>query len=169
VAASHLVGAGNVKQWLATNGATAPADGSGTKMTEYLQRFAGYSLNAVPPSYASVRAATPTGGTGKIVTPSSPYVTTAPLVDAAPLMGSGGTGPSYTTAADGFHGATGYNMDEVRNLIVLLVAALVVLWYARTLTSSWQGYSGGTLSIFDLKSNVVQGAVVVMLLIYLIH
>ena len=36
VAASHLVGFGNVLTWLRSNGTTAPADGNGTRMTEYL-------------------------------------------------------------------------------------------------------------------------------------
>lgn len=169
MAASHLVGFGNVLTWLRSNGATAPADGNGTRMTEYLQRFAGYSISATPPSYSALRAASPTGGTATIVTPSAPYATVAPLVTAAPLLSAGGAAsPIYATAADGFLGATGYRMSDVRNFLVLLVAALITLWFGYTLTSSWQGFATGKLSILNLKSNAIQGSLVVMLLMYII-
>ena len=51
---------------------------------------------------------------------------------------------------------------------LLLVAALVTLWYAYTLTSSWQGFSEGRLSLVNLKSNAIQGSIVVMLMMYII-
>jgi hypothetical protein len=169
VAAAHLVGAGNVLNWLRSNGGTVPADGNGTLMTEYLQRFAGYSLSPAAPAYAAVLAATPTGGVATIVTPSTPYSTPAPLVNAAPLFRSGGVAaPTYATAADGFLGATGYAMSDVRAFMTLLIGALILLWYARTLLSSWQGFSNGTLTLFGLNRNAVHGAIVVMLLVYLI-
>ena len=52
--------------------------------------------------------------------------------------------------------------------MMLLVAALVTLWYAYTLTSSWQGFSEGRLSLVNLKSNAIQGSIVVMLMMYII-
>lgn len=169
VAASHLVGAGKVKTWLSSNGATAPADGRGTKMTEYLQKFAGYSLSATAPTYASILAATPTGGAGTIVTPSTPYTTTAPLVTAPALLpGIGAATPSYANAEEGFHGATGYQMGDVRAVFVLLTAALVLLWFARTFVSTWAGFSDGKLTVAHVGNNAVRGAIVVLILMYLI-
>ena len=169
VAASHLVGAGKVKTWLSSNGATVPVDGSGTKMTEYLQKFGGYALSATAPTYAAILAATPSGGAGTIVTPSNPYTTPAPLVTAPALLpGIGAATPNYANAAEGFHGATGYQMGDVRAVFVLLTAALVLLWFARTFVSTWGGYSDGKLTISHIGSNAVQSAIVVMILMYLI-
>lgn len=169
VAASHLVGAGKVKTWLSSNGATAPVDGSGTRMTEYLQKFGGYALSATAPTYAALLAATPTGGASTIVTPSTPYATTAPLVTAPPLLpGISAAAPSYANAAEGFHGATGYQMGDVRAVFVLLTAALVLLWFARTFVSTWAGFTDGKLTLPHIGNNAVQGAIVVLILMYLL-
>jgi hypothetical protein len=45
LAASHLLGASNVKKFLQTGGEHNPADGYGTKLTEYLDKFGGYDLD----------------------------------------------------------------------------------------------------------------------------
>jgi hypothetical protein len=167
IAGYHLVGPGALLNFVKSGLVTF--DGNGVPITTYIQQFAGYGLPVNGTTYASVLAATPTGGVATVITPSSPYATTAPLVSAAPLMGLGGaSGLGYATAADGFFGATGYQMGDVRNLMVLLAAALFTVWFAHTLMSSWMGFAGGKLSIFTLKSHAVQGAVVVMLLSYLI-
>ena len=169
VAAAHLVGHGKVKTWLSSNGATVPADGSGTKMTEYLQKFGGYTLSATAPTYAAILAATPTGGAGTIITPSSPYTTPTPLVTAPALLpGISAAAPSYANAAEGFHGATGYQMGDVRAVFVLLTAALVLLWFARTFVSTWAGFTDGKLTLPHIGNNAVQGAIVVLILMYLI-
>ena len=164
IAGYHLVGPGALQNYV-QNGVVA-TDGNGTPITAYVQRFGGYGLPVSGTTAASVLGASPTGGVAVVVPPTSPYATPAPNVNTSPLLGN--NGPSYATAADGFAGATGYHMSDVRSLIAGLVAALVLLWFAYTQASSWQGFSAGKLTIHALQSNAVQGGVVVMLLMYLI-
>ena len=88
---------------------------------------------------------------------------------APPLLpGISAATPSYANAEDGFHGATGYQMGDVRVVFVLLTAALVLLWFARTFVSTWGGFADGKLTISHIGSNAVHGAIVVMILMYLI-
>ena len=44
LAASHLLGAKNVKKFLKSNGKFVPKDGFGTPLTQYLKKFSGYQL-----------------------------------------------------------------------------------------------------------------------------
>lgn len=45
VAGAHLLGPTNVKKFLDSNGTFDPEDGYGTKLSEYLKKFAGYEIN----------------------------------------------------------------------------------------------------------------------------
>jgi hypothetical protein len=45
LAGAHLLGASNVKKFLDSGGKHNPTDGFGTKLSEYLNKFSGYSLN----------------------------------------------------------------------------------------------------------------------------
>lgn len=45
LAASHLVGAKNIKKFLNSYGKHIPKDGNGTPCTEYIKKFGGYNLN----------------------------------------------------------------------------------------------------------------------------
>lgn len=45
LAASHLVGGGNVKKWLKSNGKCCPTDGNGVSIEEYIVLFSNYKLN----------------------------------------------------------------------------------------------------------------------------
>jgi len=47
LAASHLLGAKNVKKFLKSNGKFVPKDGFGTPLTQYLKKFAGYELVSI--------------------------------------------------------------------------------------------------------------------------
>ncbi|WP_407280358.1 transglycosylase SLT domain-containing protein [Aromatoleum evansii] len=145
VAAAHLVGAGTVGEWLKSGGATDPADGNGTKLVSYLGQFVGYTLAFAPPSYAEVLAGAPAG-----VSPGGHVPTSAPLrpsagTGSAALLKGGGFG--YTSAAQGFFGATGYHMGQVRQLLVGIAAMTLVTWIAWVIVAKWRGLSEG----FDTK------------------
>lgn len=148
VAAAHLVGAGAVGEWLRSGGATDPADGNGTKLVSYLGQFAGYTLAFTPPSYAEVLAATPSSGSpgGYVHTP-APLKPTAGTGSAALLKG---TSFGYTSAAQGFFGATGYQMGQVRQLLVGIAAMALVTWIAWVVVAKWRGLSEG----FDTKRDL---------------
>jgi len=48
LAASHLAGAGNVKKYLRSNGATNFTDAYGSNIEHYLKKFAGYDTSNIP-------------------------------------------------------------------------------------------------------------------------
>jgi len=45
LAAAHLVGGGNVRKWLKSNGKKCPTDGNGTSIEEYLILFSNYKIS----------------------------------------------------------------------------------------------------------------------------
>lgn len=47
LAASHLVGGGNVKKWLKSNGKCCPTDGNGISIEEYLVKFSRYKITLI--------------------------------------------------------------------------------------------------------------------------
>jgi len=44
---AHLLGVGNVKKFLKSNGRYIPRDGYGTPITEYMRKFAGYDISEI--------------------------------------------------------------------------------------------------------------------------
>ena len=44
---AHLLGAGNVKKFLKSNGRIVPRDGYGTPITEYISKFSGYDISEI--------------------------------------------------------------------------------------------------------------------------
>lgn len=47
LAASHLVGAGNVKRWLKTSGKYSKPDANGTSVDDYMSLFSGYDMKPI--------------------------------------------------------------------------------------------------------------------------
>lgn len=168
VAAAHLLGAGTVGAWLKSGGTTNPADGNGTTLTDYLSNFAGYALSATAPTYAALLAADPTGGaTG------AGYIYTDP-----PLSSSGGgsgavalltlhNSHGFTSAAQGFHAATGYQMGTVRDLLVGLAATVVLTWMAYVVISKWHAFSGGVETIREMTYDILRAMVVTSIVLLL--
>ena len=168
IAAAHLIGAGAVNSWLASNGEVTPSDAMGTKMTEYLARFAGYSLSPVAPSFAAVAAATPTGGAPVVgssgtythtAAPLSPPTVAAPTASAAAVLPSL---PAYgaTSIGAGFKAATVFEPFEVRALMVNLAAALLVTWLAYVALSTWSAYAAGFTEVLDVGTEIVRAILI---------
>ena len=44
---AHLLGAGNVRKFLKSNGRIVPRDGYGTPITEYISKFSGYDISEI--------------------------------------------------------------------------------------------------------------------------
>ncbi len=44
---AHLLGAGNLKKFLKSNGRIVPTDGHGTPITEYIKKFANYDISEI--------------------------------------------------------------------------------------------------------------------------
>jgi hypothetical protein len=58
---AHLLGAGNLKKFLYSNGRIVPTDGHGTPITEYIHRFANYDISEITgsrPTYSTQPAGT---------------------------------------------------------------------------------------------------------------
>lgn len=158
IAASHLVGAGSVLAWLRSNGATNPADASGTLMTEYLSKFGGYNVsNFAAPSYAEFQGANPTGGTA--IGGSS---------SGSPVVRNPASGSVYANAGDGFAGGSGANMSVAREVITGIIASLVLLWAGYTLIGSYNGYTAGRLTVADLKAYVIQAFLIVAMTLWVL-
>ena len=47
IGGAHLLGAGNVKKFLKSNGRIIPRDGYGTPITEYISKFSGYDVSEI--------------------------------------------------------------------------------------------------------------------------
>ncbi|NMG16249.1 DUF3262 family protein [Aromatoleum bremense] len=168
VAAAHLLGAGTVGEWLESGGTTNPADGNGTPLTAYLSKFAGYALGATAPSYAALRAADPAGAT-----------TGAGYVYTDPPLGSSGGGSgavalltphnshAFTSAAQGFHAATGYPMGELRDLLAGLAATAALTWMAYVVISKWHAFNGGTETIREMTFDILRAMVVTSIVLLL--
>lgn len=176
VAAAHLVGAGNVTKWLNSGGTFMPQDGNGTKLVEYLQKFAGYSISPTAPSFASVQSATPTGGASTIVGVNPGYTyTNAPLsnpgnvANNSPLAALNTVNPSYASAQQGWMASTGYQMSDLRQFVVELCGALLFLWLANVMTKSFAGYLNGQIMGVLMGQTVIRGMLVLMLLVWVLH
>ena len=172
IAAAHLVGAGAVNAWLASDGAVTPSDAMGTRMTEYLARFAGYSLSPVAPSFAAVAAATPTGGVAIVggggtyaytPAPLGPATAAAPPVGAPPAAASVlAATPAYAASSigAGFLAATGYDPADVRALLIAITAALLVTWLSYIALSSFSSFAAGAGTVMDLGSDIVRSILI---------
>lgn len=173
IAAAHLVGHGKVTQWLASGGATDPQDQNATKMTEYLQRFAGYGLSPIAPSFAAVAAATPTGGASAIVAGNgSSYTYTAPpLVDGGSAVSgpNAPVAPKYGSAQQGFKAGAGYSMGQVRDFIVSLIAAGLFLWLGAITLKSFGGYTAGNVAIYDMGQIIMRAVLVVLIFVVILQ
>jgi len=140
VAGAQLVGIGALQKYLNSGGAYVPKDGNGVPITQYIQQFAGYSLSGPAPTYAALRAATPTGGEA-----ASPYTPVA----GSPWNGNGnGNGfgglPNVGTDPDaGFANGAGVSMDQVGQTIKLMVAATVFLWLGWAVLGNWNAFRKG--------------------------
>ncbi len=51
IGGAHLLGTGNVKRFLKSNGRVIPRDGYGTPITEYISKFSGYDVSEITGIY----------------------------------------------------------------------------------------------------------------------
>lgn len=140
VAGAHLVGIGELQRYLNSGGAYVPKDGNGVPITQYIQQFAGYSLSGPAPTYATLRAATPTGGEA-----ASPYT---PPAGGGWNSSGGGNGfgglPNVGTDPDaGFANGAGVSMGQVGETIKLMLAATIFLWLGWAVLGNWNAFRKG--------------------------
>ena len=177
IAAAHLVGAGAVSAWLASGGAVSPTDAMGTKMTEYLARFAGYTLSPVAPSFTAVATATPTGGAAMVSGAGTYTYTAAPLTPSVSGSAPGAAAsvlhstPAYgaRSIGEGFKAATGYEPFEVRDLMVNIAGALLVTWLSYVALSSFASFAAGFTSVIDVGTDIVRAILIAALILMMLN
>ena len=172
IAAAHLVGHAVVTQWLASGGTTDPQDQNATRMTEYLQRFAGYSLDAAAPAFALVLAATPSGGNTVVSNPGSDFsyaYTAPPLTADAAAPNLNAPAPAYGSAQQGFLAATGYQMGEFHGYFTALVAAGLFLWLGAVTVKTFGGYTAGNVAAGDMGQTILRALLIVLILVVILH
>lgn len=128
VAGAHLVGMGNLRDWLRSGGTYIPRDGNKVPITSYAARFAGYAITANPPTYwgpgGSPVVGYPTSGTGA----------------SSWLPGPAAANTVYADPAAAFYGTTGRNMAEVRLVAGSILATLLILWAAWSTFGSYNAW-----------------------------
>ena len=161
VAGAHLVGMGNMKDWLRSGGRVVPLDGNKVPVTSYASRFAGYGVNASPPAYWG-----PGGSTIPVTTPVTPATGSA----STPWLRSPGAGGSaYADPASAFLAATGHNMAEVRLLWGSILATLLFCWAAWSTHGSYQSWMRRQIgSAWTLQRDAVGMAVLLLVVIWLV-
>lgn len=168
VAAAHLLGAGTVGEWLKSGGTGNPADGNGTKLSSYLSRFAGYALSANAPTYAALLAADPTGGTtGERYVYTDPPLSSSDGDSGAVALLTLHNSHGFTSAAQGFHAATGYQMGDVRDLLIGLAATVLLTWMAYVVISKWHAFNGGAETIREMTFDILRAMVVTSIVLLL--
>lgn len=169
LAGAHLVGYGGLQKYLSSNGANDVVDGNKTPISQYIQKFGGYTVGGPAPSYAAVTAAA--GGTGMPV-----GVSTSPATS-----GSGGaiTGSTYSLPAappamdalpgEAFYSNTGYQMGDVSDAITKIFAALLFMWLVWTILGMWRSFNDGRMVMIQFKKDIMRALIILMVGIVLVQ
>jgi hypothetical protein len=157
VAGAHLVGMGNLRDWLRSGGTYVPRDGNKVPITSYAARFAGYAINATPPTYWGP-GGTPTSGYPTAATGASSW-----------LPGPGAANTAYADPAAAFYGTTGRNMAEVRLVAGSILATLLFVWAAWSTFGSYHAWIRRRVSSFwTLQRDAVGLGILLLVVIWLV-
>jgi integrating conjugative element protein (TIGR03758 family) len=172
IAGAHLVGYGGLQKYLSSNGTKDVPDGNGTPISQYIQKFGGYTIGGGIPSYAAVAAAAGSSGLPSAGTP----------VAGTPVAGrlGGGTGavglpslpaaPAPTDASpdEAFFQNTGYQYSDVSTPIKEFLAASLFLWLVWTMLGTWKAFTAGGMTMMELKQDMVRALIVLSLGVMLV-
>ena len=157
VAGAHLVGVGNLQEFVNSRGATVPRDGNGVPITSYIAAFGGCEIGAIAPSYATVAAAT--GGTGTGLAPVGPP---SPGIPQSPP-------PMTMDANSAFAAASGRAAIDLRDAIAAMLATLLTLWLAWTTQASFFAWCKRQSSFFAMKAGIVRGCVLLCVVLVVLQ
>ncbi|CAG0946132.1 hypothetical protein GPROT2_03583 [Gammaproteobacteria bacterium] len=157
VAGAHLVGVGNLLQFVNSAGATVPRDGNGVPVTSYIAALGGCTVGSTAPAFATVAAAAGSAGVGPVpVLPPSAGVPAPPPPVAV--------GPSTAFAL-----ASGQQLSALRDAIAAIVATLLTLWLVWTSQSGFFAWCKRRMSLFALKADIVRGCIVLCVVLVVLQ
>lgn len=147
LAGSHLLGVGGLNNCL-RNGVGC-ADGNGSNVLIYLNRFRNYDISdltngsAIPPTAVAQGAAQSDNSWITRSTPSGP-----------PL-----------TPEEAFQLGAGMDMGTVKQAILELLSVIMILWTAWVALAQYSCWRLGTVNIMEMQSNIMRSAIVTMLIL----
>lgn len=157
IAGAHLVGMGNLRTWLQSNGRAVPRDGNQVPITAYVQQFAGYGVSAAPPNYWGAAAPPPPapqpGGGGA-----------APPPAGRPVM-PGNVAPAFGSADQAFAATTGQSMGAVRTVVATILVTLFFLWMSWSLIAHYRGWMQRGIGSFATFQRSLFGGLVLTLVL----
>ncbi len=167
IAGAHLVGYGGLQKYLSSNGTKDVLDGNGTPISQYIQKFGGYTIGGDIPSYAAVAAAAGSSGLPSAGTPSvgglggGTGAVGLPSLPAAPA-------PTDASPDEAFFQNTGYQYSDVSTPIKEFLAASLFLWLVWTMLGTWKAFTAGGMTIMQLKQDMVRALIVLSVGIVLV-
>lgn len=168
LAGAHLVGYGGLQKYLSSNGAKDVVDGNGTPISQYIQKFGGYTVGGPAPSYAAVAAAAggagmPAGASTSPANSSSGGAITGSTYSLPAAPSSIGTSPD-----DAFYSNTGYQMGDVSDIITKIFAASLFMWLVWTILGTWKSFNDGRMAMIQFKKDIMRALIILMVGIALV-
>ena len=157
VAGAHLVGIGNLSNFINSNGANVPLDGNNVPISDYIAKFGGCTIDASTPTFSALSTAIGTAG----IVPTPPVPSTSTL--------SSSPTPFAGDADTIFMAASGKSKAEVKEVISMILATLVTTWVAWTCLSSFASWRRGRLSFMNLQGNIVRAACILIAIIVIVN
>jgi len=164
LAGAHLVGYGGLQKYLTSNGTNDVVDGNKTPISQYIQKFGGYTVGGPAPSYAAVAAAA--GGSGM------PVGASTPSAPSGSSPGGAASGPTYSLPpapfsmdvlpSEAFYSNTGYQMGDVSDVITKIFAASLFLWLVWMMLGTWKSFNDGHLAMTQFKTDIVRALIILM-------
>jgi Protein of unknown function (DUF3262)/Transglycosylase SLT domain len=138
IAGAHLVGVGNLQNWLNSGGASVPRDGNGVPITQYVSQFCGYNISFDVVTWSQGGFSTPGGGVG-VPGPTGTGTTGSSI----------GWLPPLRSLEDSFSAGAGVRMADFRTLFISFIALLLFTWAAWMVMAghrAWLAKSIGTVT-----------------------
>jgi hypothetical protein len=158
VAGAHLVGIGNLSNFINSNGANVPRDGNGIPVSDYVAQFGGCTIDASTPTFSALSAATGT----TVIIPPPPVTPSTPISSSSPAPFSG-------DADTVFMAASGKSKADIKQAIAMILATFVTTWVAWTGLSSFASWRRGRLSSMNLQGDIVRAACILVATIVIVN
>ena len=167
LAGAHLMGVGNLKNFLQSGGAVVPSDGLGTPITEYFNLFGGYDITPVSGGSGGGTPVPGGGGGGGTSPPGGGGG------GGLPVPGPGGGGGPVTPGvvvnpSEAFNHGSGLMPTVLSGIVVAILFMGLLVWAAWVFRGRWQAVVGHRASFGAFLFVSLRVLVVLSLLTYLL-